>query len=104
MHLCLEYKQWWWHARAQSRLTLGHHELWTVARGAPLSMGFPRHRYWRGLPFSSPRALLSPGIKPTFLVSPALAGGFFTIALPGNKKATPSNQQAAGSNRTHSLT
>ena len=26
---------------------------WTVARQAPLSMGFPRQDYWSGLPFSS---------------------------------------------------
>ena len=28
--------------------------LWTVARQAPLSMGFPRQEYWSGLPFPSP--------------------------------------------------
>ena len=27
---------------------------WTVAHQAPLSMGFPRQEYWRGLPFPSP--------------------------------------------------
>ena len=27
---------------------------WTVARQAPLSMGFPRQEYWSGLPFPSP--------------------------------------------------
>ena len=27
---------------------------WTVARQAPLSVGFPRQEYWSGLPFSSP--------------------------------------------------
>ena len=27
---------------------------WTVARQAPLSMGFPRQEYWNGLPFPSP--------------------------------------------------
>ena len=26
--------------------------LWTVARQAPLSMGFSRQEYWSGLPFS----------------------------------------------------
>ena len=28
--------------------------LWTVARQAPLSMGFSRQGYWSGLPFPSP--------------------------------------------------
>ena len=27
---------------------------WTIARQAPLSMGFPRQEYWSGLPFPSP--------------------------------------------------
>ena len=27
---------------------------WSVARQAPLSMGFPRQEYWSGLPFPSP--------------------------------------------------
>ena len=30
---------------------------WTVARQAPLSMGFSRQEYWSGLPFSSPEDL-----------------------------------------------
>ena len=42
---------------------------WTVARQAPLSMGFSRQEYWSGLPFPSPSDLPHPGIKP---VSPAL--------------------------------
>ena len=25
--------------------------LWTVVHQAPISMGFPRHEYWSGLPF-----------------------------------------------------
>ena len=28
---------------------------WTVARHAPLSIGFSRQEYWRGLPFPSPK-------------------------------------------------
>ena len=49
---------------------------WTVAHQAPLSMGFPGHEYWSGLPSPSPRGVSDPGIKPG---SPALAGGFFII-------------------------
>ena len=55
---------------------------WTVARQAPLSMGFPSQKYWNGLPFPSPGNLPNPGIEATSLVSPALAGGFFTTAPP----------------------
>ena len=46
--------------------------LWTVARQAPLSMGFSRQEYWSGLPFPSPADLPNPGIKPISPVSPAL--------------------------------
>ena len=49
--------------------------LWTVARQAPLSMGFSRRGYWSGLPFLIPGDLPHPGIE---AMSPALAGGFFT--------------------------
>ena len=34
--------------------------LQTVARQAPLSMGFSRQEYWSGLPFPSPGDLLNP--------------------------------------------
>ena len=42
---------------------------WTVTRQAPLSMGFPRQKYWGGLPCPPPGDLPDPGIKPG---SPAL--------------------------------
>ena len=41
----------------------------TVARQAPLSLGFPKQEYWSGLPFPSPGSLPEPGIEPE---SPAL--------------------------------
>ena len=43
-------------------------------------MGFPRWKYWSGLPFPSPGDLPDPGIE---LVFPALASGFFTTEPPG---------------------
>ena len=55
---------------------------WTVACQAPLSMYFSRQEYWSGLPFSLPGHLPNPGIELTFLLSPALAGGFFTNCAP----------------------
>ena len=42
--------------------------------------GFPRQEYWSELPFPSPGDLLNPRIQ---LMSPALAGGFFTTEPPG---------------------
>ena len=43
-------------------------------------MEFSRQEYWSGLPFPIPGDLPDPGIEPTSLVSPALAGGFFTMS------------------------
>ena len=52
--------------------------LWTVSCQAHLSMGFSRQEYWGGLPFPTPRDLPDPGTEAESLVSPALAGDFFT--------------------------
>ena len=51
-----------------------------IACQAPLSMGFPRQEYWSGLPCPPPGDLPDPGIKPTSLMSPALASGLFTTS------------------------
>ena len=48
---------------------------WAVACQAPLSMGSSRQEHWTGLSCPSPGDLPDPGIKPTSLMSPALAGG-----------------------------
>ena len=56
---------------------------WTVARQAPLSTGYPRQKYWRGLPFPPPEVLPDPAIKLASPESPALEGGFFAAELPG---------------------
>ena len=53
----------------------------TIARQAPLSVGFSRQEYWSGLPFPPPGDLPDPGIAS--IVSPALAGIYFIIARPG---------------------
>ena len=52
----------------------------TVARQAPLSMGFPRQEYWSGLLFPPPGDLPDLGIEPTSLTSPELTGLFFTTS------------------------
>ena len=54
--------------------------LWTVACQAPLSMGFSRPEHWSGLPCYPPGDLPVTGIEPMSLMSPALAGGFFTTS------------------------
>ena len=46
-------------------------------------MGFSSQEYWSGLPFPIQGDLLHPEIEPTYLVSPALAGGLFTTEPPG---------------------
>ena len=42
-------------------------------------MGLSRQEYWSGLPFPPPGYLPNPGTDSESPVSPALAGGFFTI-------------------------
>ena len=53
---------------------------WTEACQVPLSMGFSRQEYWSGLPCPPLGDLPDPGIEPGFLMSPALAGEFFTTS------------------------
>ena len=54
--------------------------LWTVTCQTPLSMGFSRQEYWIGSPFPPPGDLPNPGIELVSLMSPALAGVFFTTS------------------------
>ena len=60
-------------------LYIGHIQLfvtwWTVTCQAPLSMRPSRQEYWSGLPFTPPEDLPNPELKPTCLVSLALAVG-----------------------------
>ena len=51
---------------------------------APLSTGILRQEYWSWFPLPSLRDLPDPGIK---LVSPVLAGGFFTTEPPVKPQA-----------------
>ena len=51
---------------------------WTVALQAPLSVDFFSQEYWSGLPFPPPGDLPDWGMEPESLVSPVLAGRFFT--------------------------
>ena len=52
----------------------------TVACQIPLSVGFSRQEYWSELPCPPPRDPPDLGIEPSSLMSPALAGGFFTTS------------------------
>ena len=55
--------------------------LCTVARQAPLSVGFSRQEHWGGLPCPPPGDLPDPGIEPT---PPALAGGSLSLSHQGS--------------------
>ena len=58
---------------------------WTATRQAPLSVEFSRQEYWSGLSFPPPGDLPDPRIEPASPLSPAFAGGFFTIAPLGKR-------------------
>ena len=45
-------------------------------------MGFPRKEYWSGLPFPLPGDLPDPGMKPSPLGYPTVAGRFLTTSAP----------------------
>ena len=57
---------------------------WTVGLQAPLFMGFPRHKYWIGLPFPSTGDLPNPGMES---VSLALSSVLFTSEHLGSPHA-----------------
>ena len=56
---------------------------WTAACQAPLSMGFPKQKYWSGLPFPSPGDLPDLEIE---LTSPALQMDSLLLSHQGSLK------------------
>ena len=53
-----------------------------LAHQTPPSMGSSRQGYWSGLPGHPPEDLPDPQIEPESLLSPALAGGYFSTSSP----------------------
>ena len=56
------------------------------------SWNFSRHKYWSGLSFLTPGDLPNPRIEPTSLLTPVLAGAFFTNGPP-DPWAKPNSQR-----------
>ena len=54
--------------------------IWTVAHQAPLSTRFSSQEYWSGLLCPPPGNIPNPGVKSASLMSPLLAGWFFTTS------------------------
>ena len=73
--------------------------LWTVALQVPLSTGFSRQEYWRGLPCPSPGDFPNPGIEPASLASPAPAGWFFITTATSYRSVPGLSLGAAPSGR-----
>ena len=69
---------------------------WTAAPQAPLSMEFSQQEYWSRLPFPPPGDLLHPGIIPSSLASPALAGGFFVAPYFSESAITHTDERIWG--------
>ena len=53
---------------------------WTVARQAPLSMGWSRQGHWSRLPFPPLGDLPDPGMEPVSLMCLEPSGGFYTTS------------------------
>ena len=58
----------------------------TVARQAPLSMGFSKQEHWSRLPSPPTGDLPDPGIEPASLMSPAWQAGPLSIAPLGKPR------------------
>ena len=56
---------------------------WTVARQAPLSMGFSRQEYWSGLPFLPPGDLPNSKIESVSPVVPSFQANSLLLEPPG---------------------
>ena len=54
--------------------------LWTITHQAPWPMVFSKQEYWSGVWCPPPGDLPNPGIEPACLMTPALAGRFFTTS------------------------
>jgi len=59
-------------------------------------MGFSRQEYWSGLPCPPPGDLPHPGIELTSLMSPALAGRFFTTSATNSQHSMPDKERERG--------
>ena len=64
----------------------------TVARQAPLSMGFSRQEHWRGVPCPSPGGLPDPGLNPGLL--------HCRLTLWTELRGKPHNLSGAGTNQS----
>ena len=62
---------------------------WSAAGQALLSMGLSRQEYRSGWPLPPPGDLPDPRAEPLSVVSPALAGGFFTTWEARAEKGGP---------------
>ena len=61
---------------------------WTVACQDPLSMGFFKQEYWRGLPCPPPGDLPDPGVEPAPPVTPALQADCLLLSHQGSLEHT----------------
>ena len=64
----------------------------TLARQAPLSMGFFRQENWSGLPFPSPGDLPHPGMKLCIAGSPVLQADSLPTELQGGNLHVIANE------------
>ena len=86
------------HVRSCSVVSNSVRPPWTVAHQASLFMGFFRQESWSGLPFPPLGDLPNPGTEPSFPVSSALTGGFFSTEPLGKQRTLETREKMQGQN------
>ena len=76
----LNERSWYYRMCSVASVLFDSAMLWTLACHAPLSMEFSKQENYSGLPCPPPGDLPDSGIEPASLMSPALAGRFFTTS------------------------
>ena len=74
------------HACSVASVMSGFATLWTRARQAPLSMGYPRQEYWIGLPCPPPGDLPDLGIRTMSPLAPALQADSLLLSRWGSPR------------------
>ena len=97
----------YYHLHFLNKFPVLHKHPYTLVCQAPLSMGFPRQKFWSGLPFSAAGDLPNPEIESESLTFPELAGDSLSLAPLGKPTLQEKDYKSGGAeailNLTHGL-